>query len=115
MNTVIVVKVSDKSCENCKHMSRHDRAVLEGFPEVSFQEVELDDVINYDSDFTKFRIYQCLEKYALNKDYTVDLPTYVFLTEGGQYLGHHVGVATITEFREKAREILGQNSKTGGP
>jgi hypothetical protein len=52
------------------------------------------------------RIYQCLERYALNPDYTIDLPVYVFLTKQGQYKNHHVGAATIPELREKIKECL---------
>ena len=102
----IAVKVYDKGCDICKHMSKHDRATFEGFDEIGYQEVLLDDVINHESNLTKLRIYQVLEKYALNPDYTIDLPVYVILTKKGQYKGHHVGAATIVELRDKIKECL---------
>lgn len=108
--TCIVTKVYDENCDVCKHMSKHDRAVFDGFPEIAFQEVNLDDVINHDNNITKLRLYQCLERYALNGDYTIDLPVYVYLATNGKYVGHHVGAATIVELREKTKEILSQGS-----
>ena len=102
----IAVKVHDKGCDICKHMSKHDRAVFEGFEEIGYQEVLLDDVINHENNLTKLRIYQVLEKYALNPDYTIDLPVYVVMTKMGQYKGHHIGVATIVELRDKIKECL---------
>jgi len=107
--TVIVTKVFDTNCDICKHMSKHDRATFEGFPEIGYQEVLLDNVINpADSarPITLQRIYQCLERYALNPDYTIDLPVYVFLSKQGQYKGHLVGAATIVELRDKIKECL---------
>jgi len=107
--TVIVTKVYDTNCDICKHMSKHDRATFEGFPEIGYQEVLLDDVINPENTarpLTLQRIYQCLERYALNPDYTIDLPVYVFLTKQGQYKNHLVGAATIPELREKIKECL---------
>jgi hypothetical protein len=102
----IAVKVFDKDCDICKHMSKHDRAVFEGFDEIGYQEVPLDNIINHENNLTKLRIYQVLERHALNPDYTIDLPVYVVLTTQGQYKGHHVGVATIVELREKIKECL---------
>lgn len=102
----IAVKVFDDNCEICKHMSRHDRATFENFDDIAYQEVKLDDVIAHNGNLTKFRLYQCLEKHALNPDYTIDLPVYVLLTKQGQYKGHHVGAATVVELREKIKECL---------
>lgn len=107
--TFIATKVFDDNCDICKHMSKHDRATFEGFPEIAYQEVKLDDVINHDNNLTKLRLYQVLERYALNPDYTIDLPVYVLLTKQGQYKGHHVGVATIVELRDKIKECLEDN------
>ena len=104
--TVIVTKVFDKNCDICLHMSKHDRATFESFDELLYQEVKLDDVIAHDNNLTKLRIYQCLERYALNTDYTIDLPVYVFLSKQGKYKGHHVGAATIVELRDKIKEVL---------
>lgn len=102
--THIVTKVFDKDCDICKHMSKHDRATFESYPEVAYQEVLLDDVINHEGNLTKLRLYQCLERYAVNADYTIDLPVYVILHRDGRYRGHHVGAATIAELRDVVKE-----------
>ena len=104
--STLAFKVYDEDCDICKHMSKHDRATFESFPEVLFQEVKLDDVINHGGDSTKVKLYQCLERYAVNSDYTIDLPVYVLLTKQGQYKDHHVGAATIVELRDKIKECL---------
>jgi hypothetical protein len=103
---LIATKVFDKDCDICKHMSKHDRATFESFDEVGYQEVKLEDIIEHNNNLTKVRIYQCLEKHALNPDYTIDLPVYVILSKQGQYKGHHVGAATIVELRDKIKECL---------
>jgi len=102
----IVTKVFDDDCDICKHMSKHDRATFENFDELAYQEVRLDDIMSHEGNLTKLRIYQCLERYAVNPDYTIDLPVYVFLSKQGQYKGHHVGAATILELRDKIKEVL---------
>jgi len=107
----IAVKVFDKDCETCQHMSKHDRVTFEEFSEIGYQEVQLDDIINHNNNLTKLRIYQILEKYALNPDYTIDLPVYVVLSKQGKYQGHHVGAATIVELRDKIKECLEENSE----
>ena len=103
---LIATKVFDEDCDICKHMSKHDRATFESFDEVGYQEVNLEDVIAHNNNLTKLRIYQCLERHALNPDYTIDLPVYVILSKQGQYKGHHVGAATIVELRDKIKECL---------
>jgi hypothetical protein len=100
---LIATKVFDKDCDICKHMSKHDRATFESFDEIGYQEVKLEDIIEHNNNLTKVRIYQCLEKHALNPDYTIDLPVYVILSKQGQYKGHHVGAATIVELRDKIK------------
>jgi hypothetical protein len=105
----IAVKVFDNNCDICKHMSKHDRVTFEEFPEIGYQEVNLDDIINHGNNLTKLRIYQILERYAVNRDYTIDLPVYVVLTKQGEYKGHHVGAATIVELRDKIKESLEDN------
>jgi hypothetical protein len=104
--TTLAFKVFDEDCDICKHMSKHDRATFENFDEIGYQEVKLGDVIEHNNNLTKLRIYQCLERYALNPDYTIDLPVYVILSKQGQYKGHHVGAATIVELRDKIKECL---------
>jgi len=102
----IAVKVFDKNCDVCLHMSKHDRVTFEEFPNVGYQEVLLDDVINHDGNRTKLRIYQLLEKYCLSPTYEIDLPVYVVMDKVGTYLGHQQGAATIVELRDKIKEVL---------
>lgn len=103
---IIVAKVFDEDCEICKHMSKHDRATFEGFPEIAYAEVKLDDIINHENDHTKLTIYSCLERYALNPDYTIDLPVYVFLEKRGKYLNCHRGPASVLELRELIKDTI---------
>jgi len=109
MIDIIVTKVYDHDCDICKHMSRHDRATFDSFPEVRYQEVSLDE-ITQPGDTAKPNTYaliaKLLEKYALNPDYTVDLPVYMMLSKKGDYLGHHVGKATIVELRDRVKSVL---------
>jgi hypothetical protein len=102
----IAVKVFDKDCDICRHMSKHDRATFEGFPEIGYQEVLLDDVINHQNNLTKLRIYQLLERYCLSPTYEIDLPVYLVMTKQGLYEGHFQGSATIVELRDKIKECL---------
>jgi hypothetical protein len=104
--SIIVAKVFDDDCDICKHMSKHDRATFEGFPEISYGEVNLDDVINHQNDYTKLTIYSCLENHALNSDYTIDLPVYVFLKKTGKYLTCHKGPATVLELRDIIKDVI---------
>lgn len=107
---IIATKVFTKGCTICEHMSRYDRSTFEGFPEIGYQEVDLDDIIENDGNATKLRLYHIIEKYAINPDYTVDTPLYIFMTFQGKYLGHHTGEATIVQLRGKIKEIV-----EGGP
>lgn len=109
---LIVTKVHDTNCDICLHMSKHDRATFESFPDIAYQEVLLDDVINHNQDLTKFCLYQCLDKYATNSDYTIDLPVYVFLEKNGKYKGHLIGAATIQDLRSKIQECLNESPQT---
>ena len=103
-----VTKVFDEDCDICKHMSKHDRATFESFPEITYSEMKLDDVINNVNGVSGAKIYKCLEKYAVNSDYTIDLPVYVYLDKQGDYQGHHVGPATIVELRDMTKQILAE-------
>ena len=103
---IIAVKIYDEDCDVCKHMSKHDRIVFEGFDQIGYQEVPLDDILKHKGNLTKVRLYQIVEKYALNGDYTLDLPVYVLMSKTGEYRGHHVGAATIVELRDKIKECL---------
>ena len=99
-------KVYDTNCDICKHISKHDRATFEGFDEVLYQEVMLDDIIAHDNNLTKLKIYQCLERYCLSPTYEIDLPVYLFLSKTGEYLSHLQGALTIPEIRDGVKSIL---------
>ena len=102
----IAVKVFDEDCDVCKHMSKHDSVTFNEFDNINYQEVLLDQIIKHENDVTKLRLYRLLEQYALNGDYTIDLPVYLVLTKQGQYKGHHVGAATIVELRDMIKESV---------
>jgi hypothetical protein len=104
--TVIVTKVFDEDCDICSHMEKHDRATFENFDKILYQKVKLDDVIAHNNNLTKLRIYQCLERYCLNSDYSIDLPVYVFLSKDGKYVGHLQGALTIPEIRDGVKSFL---------
>lgn len=105
----IATKVFAKGCEACEHMSRIDRPTFDGFPEVAYQELDLDDIIDHGGNSTKLRLYQLIERHALNPDYTVDTPLYMLMTTKGKYLGHHTGEATIVELRDRIKQILSED------
>lgn len=105
----IATKVFSKGCTICEHMKRHDRATFEGFPEIAYQELDLDDVIDHGSNLTKLCLYKIIENHALNPDYTVDTPVYIVMTSKGKYLGHHTGEATIVELRDKIKQFLSED------
>ena len=104
--TILAIKVFDENCDICKHMSKHDSVVFSEFEGLVYNETLLDDIINNNGDQLKSIVYRCLEKYALNPDYTIDLPVYVLLEKSGKYRGHHKGAATIAEFRESIKNIV---------
>lgn len=106
---VIGTKVFSKGCSVCEHMSRYDRATFDGFPEVAYQEIDLDDILDHKNNLTKVRLYQILERHAVNPDYTIDTPVYVLMSNKGKYLGHHTGEATIVELREKIKQFLSED------
>jgi hypothetical protein len=107
----LIVKVYDDNCEICKQMERHDRVIFEEFPDVVYRKAELNDLLDNERDATKQVIYQCLERYCLTATYEVDLPTYLFLTDKGKYLGHHTGAATVVELRNRVKTLLPSKSE----
>ncbi len=104
----IATKVYAQGCTVCEHMSRIDKPTFEGFPEIGYQEIDLDKIIENEGNATKLRLYQLIERYALNNDYTVDTPLYMLMTNQGKYLGHHTGEATIVQLRELINKILSE-------
>ena len=104
-----VYKIYDNDCDICKHMSKHDQATFEGFEELKFETVNLDEVVNPATSgrpITMAQLYRCVEKHALNSDYTIDLPVYVLLDKKGGFRGHLQGALTVQELREGVKSIL---------
>ena len=111
MSPTIVTKVFDSDCDICKHMEKHDQATFESFEGFLYQKLSLDEIINHESNLTKLRIYQCLERYCLSPTYEIDLPVYVLLSKQGKYLGYLQGALTVSELREGVKSILSENSE----
>jgi hypothetical protein len=95
----LVVKVYDYGCEICTQMRRHDRVTFESFPDMTFIEVVLDDIVAPQATPQMSLVAQLVEQHCLNADYTLDLPAYLILDKSGKMLGSHVGAATIRELR----------------
>jgi hypothetical protein len=95
----LVVKVYDHGCEICTQMKRHDRPTFESFPDMTFIEVALDDIVSPEATPQMRLVAQLVEQHCLNADYSVDLPVYLILDKLGKMLGSHVGAATIRELR----------------
>ena len=108
--TVVVTKVFDHGCPVCDTMSRFDKSMFEGFPEVSFQEIPFDTLRDFEGNTTRTRIYQCLERYAVSDTYEIDFPTYLFLSTTGKYLGFLQGALSLRELREGVKQILEQHT-----
>jgi hypothetical protein len=108
---VVVTKVYDSGCSVCETMSRFDRSVFEGFPELHYREITFDDLQNMGNNQTKINLYQTLERYAVSPSYEIEFPTYVFLSRTGRYLGHLQGSLTIRKLREGVKDILTRTSE----
>lgn len=104
--SIIASKVYDDSCEICKHMERHDAAVFQEFPEIVYQKVELNSLIQGPRNDVQEAVYSNLERHCLTPTYEIDLPVYLLLDTKGRYMGHHTGEATIVELRQRVKTIL---------
>ena len=102
----IVTKVYDKDCDICNHMERHDQVTFESFPELLYQKILLDDVIEHNGNLTKVLLYQILERYCLSPTYEIDLPVYVIADRKGNYKGHLQGALTVQEIREGVKPLI---------
>ena len=104
-------KIHDHGCDVCKAMSKFDVAVMEGIPEIAFEEISLDQVTaphNTDRPITMRQLYRCIEEKALNPDYTLDLPVYVCLDKQGAYVNHLQGAYEVANFRDGVKSMLVQ-------
>jgi hypothetical protein len=108
---ISIIKVYASGCPICDTMSRFDKSVVEGFPGVSFKEILFDDIQNYGRDPYLMVLYRYLENYAVSATYEIDFPTYLVLSESGNYLGHVQGGYEISGFRSRVKEILNEHSE----
>ena len=106
----LIIKLYSDDCEICKQMERHDSIVFAEFSGITYRKVELNDLLDNERDATKEVIYKHLEQYCLTPTYEVDLPTYIFMTSRGQYLGNQVGAATVSELRSRVKTFLTADS-----
>lgn len=106
----LIIKIYADDCEVCKQMERHDTVVFAESPSAIYRKVELNDLLDNKRDAAKEIIYKHLEKYCLTPTYEVDLPTYIFMTSKGQYLGNQVGAATVSELRSRVKTLLSADS-----
>jgi hypothetical protein len=107
--TIIVTKIYDNDCDICNHMSKHDRATFESFPEIDYREVNLDDVLkptNTPNPLSNMILYQHLEQRCLSSTYELDLPVYIFTSKIREYLDHLQGANTVQEIRERVKGYL---------
>jgi len=99
-------KIFSTDCEICEHMRRYDQSVVEGFPELKYFTVDLDDIINEPLKPVNSRLYRLIEQHAMNPDYTVDVPLYVLTDAEGKYIGHLSGELSMREMRTNLRSLL---------
>jgi hypothetical protein len=110
-----ITKIYDHGCPICEHMATFEGNVifnLEAKPD--FKVAELGRLLDpANENLWEQHLAQLAERYAVNPDYTIDLPVYM-VTEGTNYLGHAVGELTATELRTKLQEIISvaQNKKS---
>ena len=100
-----ITKIFDFDCPICEHMLTFDSNVVFNLKEKTHYEAkELGSLLNSEEAWDYY-ISQLLERYAVNDDYTIDLPVYL-VTEGKNYLGHVKSENTQSELRTKLQEIV---------
>ena len=102
-----ITKIYDYGCPICEHMATFEGSVIFNLnTETQFQAKELGVLLDpTNEDLWEQHLAQLAERYAVNLDYTIDLPVYI-VTEGTTYIGHAVGELTATELRTKLQEII---------
>lgn len=106
-----ITKIFDYDCPICETMSSFDGNVTFNLePKPTFAIAELSELLNSDKAWDAY-ISQFLERFAVNDDYTIDLPVYL-VTQGKNYLGHVKGENTQLELRTKLQEILERAENT---
>ena len=113
-----IFKIFDSNCSVCEEMSHYDSEVVLSlaYPErkIEYRTRELGVILDPDSENPDdATLAHYAEVYAVNPDYTIDLPVY-FVLEGKKYLGHLVGEQSRDELRAKLEGIVSgaSNSKS---
>jgi hypothetical protein len=102
-----VFKVYDHECPICEKMALFDHStILRLEVQPDYRTVELGNLLSPENPHMEDALLaQCVERYACNPDYTLDLPVYVVMS-GKKYLGHLVGEHTATDLQTKLEEII---------
>ena len=108
-----VYKIYDSLCPVCERMSQFDSDVALGLG-TGYKTRELEAILDPDN-FSEedATLAHYVEVYAVNPDYTLDLPVYVVL-RGKTYAGHVTGDLDRREFETKLEKIVNgqENSKS---
>ena len=111
--TIRITKIFDYDCPICEHMSTFEGNVIFNLEAKNYFEAkELGDLLNSNEAWNSY-VSQLLERYAINDDYTIDLPVYL-VTEGTNYLGHVKGENTQSELRSQLQEIVSRAENKEG-
>lgn len=101
-----IIKVFDVGCPICKEMGKFDRSLIQSLAETAkFEERALSSIMEQNNAESQL-LYQILERYAVNPDYTLDLPVYVVSNAPKKYVGHIQGEKTESEFSDELLTIL---------
>ena len=113
-----IFKIFDHGCPTCEQMSQFDSEVVFSLRQsdkpLEYRTRELGAILDPDTeDEDNAALAHYAEIYAVNPDYTIDLPVY-FVLEGKKYLGHLVGEHSRDELKAKLEKIVSgaSNSKS---
>ena len=105
-----IFKIFDLGCPTCEEMSQYDSEIILSLsqPEqaIEYRTRELGVILDPDTeDEDNAALAHYAEVYAVNPDYTIDLPVY-FVLQGKKYLGHLVGEHNRDDLRTKLEKII---------
>jgi len=99
-----ITKVYDHGCPICEQMSQYDEKIAADL-NTKLTAVVLEDVLDAEGDKVFYMaLGQYLERYAVNPDYTLDLPVYM-VTHNKKYLGHTIGEQSQYDLKSKLENI----------
>lgn len=100
-----ITKVYDHGCPICEKMAEYDEKIVSDL-NTKMTTVVLEDVLDAEGDQVFYlALSQYLERYAVNPDYTLDLPVYM-VTQSKKYLGHINGDHSQYELKSKLENIF---------